>query len=395
MSRLNVSNLFNENEDGSPVVSGISTFSSPYYFVPPSGSTAQRPQDPGEGQLRFNTDSGHLEYYNSELWVDVIVNNNNLGGGLNGIGTTASTGGTGTRGLIAGGYAPSPGDLIDRIEYITISTLGNTQDFGNLVAATRLAGSCASSTRGLFGGGASPAPTKTAKIDFINIASTGQTAGDFGNLITTRNQLAACSNSTRGLFSGGDAPSAITEVIEAVTIASTGTCEDFGDLQDATEQPASCANSVRGLVAGGSNPAINNIISYVTISSIGNALDFGDLITKRTFFASCSNPTRGLFAPGYNSPDTTKLNSVEFVTIATTGNAQDFGDLTVERRAGQAACSSPTRGVFAGGQGGPSDDFLNVIDCIEILSTGNAVDFGDLIGTTSQNMGCSNGHGGL
>ena len=28
MSRLNVRNLFNENEDGGPVVSGISTFSS-------------------------------------------------------------------------------------------------------------------------------------------------------------------------------------------------------------------------------------------------------------------------------------------------------------------------------------------------------------------------------
>ena len=62
MSRLNVGNLFNENEDGAPVVSGISTFSSPHYFVPPSGSTAQRPQNPGEGMIRFNTDSGHLEY---------------------------------------------------------------------------------------------------------------------------------------------------------------------------------------------------------------------------------------------------------------------------------------------------------------------------------------------
>ena len=79
MSRLNVGNLFNENEDGAPVVSGISTFSSPNYFVPPSGSTAQRPSNPGEGMIRFNTDSGHLEYYSGELWVDVIVNNKDLG----------------------------------------------------------------------------------------------------------------------------------------------------------------------------------------------------------------------------------------------------------------------------------------------------------------------------
>ena len=73
MSRLNVGNLFNENEDGAPVVSGISTFSSPYYFVPPSGSTAQRPSSPGEGMIRFNTDSGHLEYYTGTHWADVIV----------------------------------------------------------------------------------------------------------------------------------------------------------------------------------------------------------------------------------------------------------------------------------------------------------------------------------
>ena len=105
MSRLNVGNLFNENEDGAPVVSGISTFSSPNYFVPPSGSTAQRPSSPGEGMIRFNTDSGHLEYYTGELWVDVITNNNELGNQL----VTNSAGGTGTRGLFAGGYVPGGG----------------------------------------------------------------------------------------------------------------------------------------------------------------------------------------------------------------------------------------------------------------------------------------------
>jgi hypothetical protein len=393
MSRLNVGNLFNENEDGAPIVSGISTFSSPNYFVPPSGSTAERPSNPGEGMIRFNTDSGHLEYYTGQLWVDVITNNNEVG--VSTFANTISAKGTGTRGLIAGGYAPAPGDIIDRIEYITISTLGNTTNFGSLVAPTRLAGSCASSTRGLFGGGASPAPTKTNKIDLVTIASTGD-ASDFGDLITTRNQLAACSNSIRGIFSGGDAPSAITDAMEHVTIATTGTCDDFGNLVTATEQPASCSNSVRGLVAGGSiSGSRTNVIQYVTISSTGDAQNFGDLTAAKTFFGGCSNSTRGLFGAGYIDPSNNKINNIDFVTIATTGDATDFGDLTVGRRAGQAACSSPTRGVFAGGQGGPSDAFLNVVDCVEFLSTGNAIDFGDLIGTTSQGFACSNGHGGL
>ena len=109
MSRLNVGNLFNENEDGAPVVSGISTFSSPNYFVPPSGTTAQRPQNPGEGMIRFNTDSGHLEYYTGTHWVDVITNNNELGDQNN----SNSTGGTGTRGLFGGGESPQFLKLID------------------------------------------------------------------------------------------------------------------------------------------------------------------------------------------------------------------------------------------------------------------------------------------
>ena len=121
MSRLNVGNLFNENEDGAPVVSGISTFSSPHYFVPPSGSTAERPQNPGEGMIRFNTDSGHLEYYSGELWVDVITNNNELGNHL----VTNSAGGTGTRGVLMGGGVPG---LVNDIDYITVETLGNSQD---------------------------------------------------------------------------------------------------------------------------------------------------------------------------------------------------------------------------------------------------------------------------
>ena len=144
MSRLNVGNLFNENEDGAPVVSGISTFSSPHYFVPPSGSTAERPQNPDEGMIRFNTDSGHLEYYSGELWVDVIVNNNELGNHN----LSNSAGGTGTRGVITSGYT---GSRSDAIEYITIDTLGNGQDFGNLTAARQQGHGASDSHGGLQG----------------------------------------------------------------------------------------------------------------------------------------------------------------------------------------------------------------------------------------------------
>ena len=74
------------------------------------------------------------------------------------------------------------------------------------------------------------------------------------------------------------------------------------------------------------------------------------------------------------------------------GNAVDFGDLTTAR-AEVGACSSSTRGVFAGSW---SPSKTNTMDYVSIQTTGNAKDFGDLVNIgVMQEMGTSNGHGGL
>ena len=110
MSKLNIRRLTNENEDGAPSVSGIATFSSTAFLVPPSGTTAQRPEYVQPGMIRFNTDGAHLEYYNGVEWTEVLVANNDLNGG--------------NRGLFAVGFT-SP-VATNTIDYITISTLGNS-----------------------------------------------------------------------------------------------------------------------------------------------------------------------------------------------------------------------------------------------------------------------------
>ena len=216
MSRLNVSNLFNENEDGAPVVSGISTFSSPYYFVPPSGSTAQRPSNPGEGMIRFNTDSGHLEYYSGELWVDVITNNNELGDQNN----TNSSGGTGTRGVYA--IASNSSAALD---YITIDTLGNAEDFGDLSDTSYEGSGLASRTRGVHALGYTN-PATSNILEFVTIASTGN-AINFGDLIgSSTRTTGACANQTRGIWGNGG-PS-MTNVKQApVTLT-----RNFGRVRD-------------------------------------------------------------------------------------------------------------------------------------------------------------------
>ena len=398
MSRLNVGNLYNENEDGAPVVSGISTFSSPNYFVPPSGTTAQRPSNPGEGMIRFNTDSGHLEYYSGELWVDVIVNNQDLGDQNN----SNSTGGTGTRAIQAGGFNPSPLNAVhDVIQYITIETLGNAQDFGDLATTAAAPAGVASRTRGLrLGGGAAPTNTANNTIEFITIASTGNSQ-DFGDLVQKCKDGASAGNQTRGIIAGGnDDSNNDLNVIHYITIASSGNSVDFGDITSTTRDQLSVGqinSAVRGVFAGGytSSPSVYyNFIDYVTISTTGNAQDFGDLTEAKGRTSGASNSTRGIFYTGATTPSITRVNTIEFITIATTGNATDFGDsLTNSMQA--CGASSPTRGVFMGGTIPASPFRTNTIEFVTIAQTGNSVDFGDLTLLNSGGFGISNGHGGL
>ena len=85
-------------------------------------------------------------------------------------------------------------------------------------------------------------------------------------------------------------------------------------------------------------------------------------------------------------------NRISFVEIATTGNAQDFGDL-LNSVVAPSGCSDKTRGVFAGGA---TPTAINVIQFITMSSAGDATDFGDL-NTTEKvaSRGTSNSIRGL
>ena len=121
MSQINVRNLSNENDDGAPDIVGVSTFSATSYFVPPVGNTAQRPQNPQGGDLRFNTDTASLEYFRGDTlnWSQIEMTSPDLNGGA--------------RGLYLGGTTPA--DATNRIGYVTIPTLGSAADFGDLTVA--------------------------------------------------------------------------------------------------------------------------------------------------------------------------------------------------------------------------------------------------------------------
>ena len=115
------------------------------------------------------------------------------------------------------------------------------------------------------------------------------------NSVTFLNEDAAgLSSSTRGITAcGGDSNG--SNVIDYITIASTGNAIDFGDAQISSQYRAGATNSTKGIIMGGrQNPAAYNTIDKITIASTGNATDYGDLIAQRGQFGSASNGHGGL-----------------------------------------------------------------------------------------------------
>ena len=384
MSEFKAAGFSDEFGSAGPDLVGITTLTSPYYFVPPSGSTAERPQSPPPGMLRFNTDIGRLEVWRNDHWATIL-------------GEQSAT--NSSRAFFGGGYVQGGTPATNAIEYVSIQTTGNTVDFGDLTR-NHSSGPAAfsSSTRGIWAGG-----NTTNTMDFITFASTGD-AQDFGDLNRASLEPGACSDSTRGiiLIGGSTAPAGYTDNIDFVTMASTGDATDFGNLLAGNSAGSALSNRTRGVVhTGGQAPASgNNSLEYITIQSTGNSVDFGDLAQggsdgKRNFTGAFSNSVRGIFygGTGPGSPTATEQTCIQYITISTTGNSLDFGDLSenINRSAGT---NDSTRGLCGGGNPGSA---RNNIDFVTISTLGNAQDFGHFtVSLHSYYQGaCSNAHGGL
>jgi hypothetical protein len=191
----------------------------------------------------------------------------------------------------------------------------------------------------------------------------------------------------RGLFAGGIV-SASSNVIDYVTVSTTGNATDFGDLTVARDSLSGCASSTRGIFFPGTGN--NTRIDYVTIATTGNATTFGSTSMGSYVNAAVNNSTRGVVAIGQrDTPPTGRSAVIEYITIATTGNTTNFGNLTVPRAALGAVCST-TRGVFIGGLSGTT-----TMDYITTDTTGNATTFGTLASGIDYVAGASNNTRGI
>jgi hypothetical protein len=207
--------------------------------------------------------------------------------------------GNNTRGVFFGGNTPTRQSIID---YITIATTGNATEFGRIGVN---AGN--DSTEGGFGNddnAACSSPTRafvfgsgnmTNVIQFVTISTRGDSQ-DFGDLTQGNVRFpAGLSSNTRGVSGGGRQPSPLNQVniIQSFEMATLGNAANFGDLTRNHEQMASASSHTRGIFAGGYIPTspyvAYNVIDYITIASAGNASDFGDL----TYSGQTNGASRG------------------------------------------------------------------------------------------------------
>ena len=260
-----------------------------------------------------------------------LINKPNGGGGFS----------SKTRGFVVGGNTPD-GYGINVIQFVTIATLGNATDFGDVGYSRANSRGVSNNTRGVYSGGesaSSPNPSIN-NIEFITMSTSGN-GQDFGDLIDAGSTYATASSPTRGVNMGGYRDGEVN-FIDFITIATTGNSQEFGDLINTSRNGnGGVSNGHRGIVMGGyASPARTNVIQYVTIQSTGNAIDFGDLTDARDP-AVTSSLTRGIACTGdYPS----NVNIIDFIEIMTTANAVDFGDMLTKTSSAQT-CSNAHGGL--------------------------------------------------
>jgi len=275
-ANLKVNNITNRDGSSGTEVSGV-VEAKGSHFIPPSGTTAERGsfgRAVFTGGYRDSPTAKKIDY----ITIPTLGNATEFGSLTNsmwGTGVSSST-----RGIFAGSIYASLGT---HIEYFTISATGNSFDFGDLSGNRRGAGGCSNQTRAVIMGGFNPSQVDI--MEYVTISTKGDVT-DFGNLEIESGDGGSFASPTRGIFYSARVPSAqFVNIIEYITISSTGDAKDFGDqLSSKNNEGTGCSNSVRGIKAQGSNSDLGsgnasreNVIEYITIATTGNAIDFVDL----------------------------------------------------------------------------------------------------------------------
>jgi hypothetical protein len=188
-----------------------------------------------------------------------------------------------TRMLTFGGYnytAPSWAGT-NAITKIEINHLGNNQDFGDMTVVDWFLAGAASPTRAVFG-------NSDVDIQYVTISTLGNST--IGGTIPNSIRYSAHSNAVRAVFAGTNS----YPDTWSVNIASLGNAVDFGDMTSARNYNCSSGSATRGIIAGGYVSSSSNIMESYEIATSGSHVDFGDLQEARARQAALSNGHGGL-----------------------------------------------------------------------------------------------------
>ena len=205
----------------------------------------------------------------------------------------SASNGTNDRAIFGAGTTTSV--YLNTVEYITISTPSNTQDFGDLILQCYDPSSTSNGTndRAVFNGGHGTNTTTYNVIEYLTI-STPSNAQDFGDLINTVYASGATSNATfnRGVIAGGASSSNVYSLIQYFNISVLSNSISFGNLSAPVNDHDTTSNGTnnRALNVGGYGlTARTNVIEYFNISIPSNAQDFGDLHSPNNTISATSN----------------------------------------------------------------------------------------------------------
>ena len=183
-----------------------------------------------------------------QYWTMASEGNANDFGDLTGVKKFNTMFSNSTRGLSAGGSSPT---YLNTIEFITIATTGNAQDFGDIQNKVGYPLAGGNSVRGIIAGGTTGSPNVSGggvnAIEYVTISSGGN-ANNFGDLTAKVYAASAVSSPTRLCRgAGGESPSTSSTTLAYIEIATEGNAVDFGDIPEARAYQAACSNAHGGL----------------------------------------------------------------------------------------------------------------------------------------------------
>tara|TARA_R110002020_G_scaffold346526_1_gene560384 strand:- start:1678 stop:2784 length:1107 start_codon:yes stop_codon:yes gene_type:complete len=298
----------------------------------------------------------------------------------------------GTTALIMGGnhflVDTGASRSINDIQYKTLTTDGNTADWGDLSSAKQESpGSGSNKSRIVYGGGRRYAASNTfslTEIDYMTVASAG-TVGDAGDMEEGAHEggNGGASNGTLCFFVGGGG---LDENMEQMTISSTSGSADAGDLSEDSVGTVTTNGDSKFLVIGMGKdvPAGGKEdIDQHNFNTSANTTDYGNVATVGVgSSAGVSAVNKIVVAGGYIGTPTayTAGTRMQFFPVASSadGDSSDSADLVVAATH-HAATSDGTRGEWYGGGASADDGFQqNDIQKVTIASLANASDIGDL-----------------